>query len=265
MRGFVAVSLAALLAPQSASAKPLPPATKWVVDFGDSHCVAQRIYSAGKNPVYLLLKASAVGEGLQVSVAVKGPNGYGVQEKAKLSFGGQEPTAVSQIRFGAEKKQVRMINLSKPEVARLAGATELRWDTANMDYTLPLGPMKDLVKIIEECRVSLGEYWNGTPEKLASLKQEPRLNTAVRKLFKSTDYPSQALMGDQSGTARIVALVDEKGQMTDCTIVETSGVAVLDAQTCIIVRERGKFSPALGADGQPVKGVFSQRIRWETE
>ena len=63
--------------------------------------------------------------------------------------------------------------------------------------------------------------------------------------------------------ATIVALIDEKGEMADCAVIETSGIAALDAQTCFIMRKRGKFAPAIGQDGKPAKGVFTQRIRWE--
>ncbi len=259
------VSALALVAAQPASASPIQPTVKWIVDFGDSRCVAQRIYGNNRDPVYLLLKASAIGEGIQLSVAVKGPNGMGFQEKAKLYLGGDEPLELSQLRFGAEKKQVRIVNLTKEQTARVAGSTVLRWFTSNLDYSMPLGPMNNLIKVMEECRADLRSYWNGTEEKSASLQEEPKLNTTIRKLFKTDDYPSQAVIGGQSGIAKIVALVDEKGHMADCTIVETSGFAALDAQTCLIVRQRGKFTAAIGADGQPVKGVFTQRIRWEID
>ena len=264
MLGLVAsICFALITSPGIAAEKPLAPTDKWRVDFGDSHCIAQRIYGPAREPVYLHLKASAVGEGLQLSIARKGSNGYGIQEKAKLSFGKGEPLELSQMRFGVEKKQVRMVNLTKSEIPQLSGASELRWKAANVDYVFPLGPMGNLIKLMEKCRAGLGDYWNGTAEKVASLKQEPTLNKPVVKLFSSNDYPSQAIFADLSGTTRVVALVDEKGKLVDCTIVETSGVAVLDAQTCIIVRDRGKFSPAIGADGKPAKGVFVQRIRWE--
>lgn len=263
MRHVFACAWVALFAHQSASAEPLQPTGKWVVDFGDNRCVAQRIYGDAAKPVYLLLKASAIGEGLQLSVAVKGPNGYGVQEKAKLSFGGGEPVDHWQLRYGVDKKRVRMVNLAKADVERLAKATELRWDTANLDYSFPLGPMSNLVKVMEECRAGLGEYWNATPEKVVSLKQEPRTERPIVKLFNNGDYPNQAVFAHQSGTAKVIALVDEKGKLVDCMIVETSGIAVLDVQTCLIMHQRGRFLPAIGADGKPTKGVISQRIRWE--
>ena len=263
MRIPVACACFALLSHQTVLAKPLQPAGKWVVDFGDSRCVAQRIYGEAGNPIYLHVKAPAVGDGLQLSVAVKGSNGYGVQESAKLTFGNGAPIQLSQLRFGVEKKQVRMVNLTKAQIGQLASASELRWSTANLDYSMPLGPMGNLIKIVEKCRSTLGDYWNGTPEKMALLQQTPTMNTTIRRLFSTNDYPSQAVFNDQSGTAHIVALIDEKGQMADCMVVETSGAAVLDAQTCIIMRKRGKFSPAVGADGKPAKGIFAQRVRWE--
>ena len=254
---------ALVVGPGMAAEKVLAPTDKWRVDFADSHCIAQRVYGDAREPVYLHIKASAVGEGLQLSIARPGPNGYGIQEKAKLGFGKAEPREYSQMRFGVEKKQVRMVNLTKSEIPQLSGASELRWKAANLDYVFPLGPMANLVKVLEECRGGLGDFWNGTSEKVAALRQEPTLNKPVVKLFNSNDYPSQAIFADLSGTTKIVGLVDEAGKLVDCTIVETSGVAVLDAQTCIIVRDRGKFSPAIGADGKPTKGVFVQRIRWE--
>lgn len=263
MRRLLACCCLALFAYPPVSAKPIEPSSKWIVDFGDNRCVAQRTYGEAAKPVYLLLKASAIGEGLQLSVAVKGPNGYGVQEKAKLTLGGGEPLELWQLRYGIDKRQVRTVNLAKADVERLARATELRWDTANLDYSLPLGPMKNLVKVMEECRAGLGEYWNATPEKVATLKQEPRTERPIVKLFKSDDYPSQAVFAGQSGTAKVIALVDEQGKLVDCMIVETSGIAVLDVQTCLIMHQRGKFLPAIGADGKPTKGVIAQRIRWE--
>jgi TonB family protein len=263
MRIPVTCACIALLSHQTVSAKPLQPAGKWVVDFGDSRCVAQRIYGEPADPIYLLIKASAVGDGLQLSVAKKGPNGFGVQEKAKLTFGKGEPVELSQLRYGVEKKQVRTVNLTRDQVNLLGGASELKWFTANLDVSLPLGAMGNLVKIVHECRATLAEDWNGTAEKEALLKQGPTADRRVVNLFATRDYPSQAVMAEQSGTANVVALVDEKGKLADCMVVETSGVAVLDAQTCLVMMTRGKFSAAIGSDGKPAKSIFTQRIRWE--
>jgi TonB family protein len=139
----------------------------------------------------------------------------------------------------------------------------MTWTSLHRDYQLPLGPMASLIKIVEKCRSTLADHWNGTPEKQAAQQKPVTFDRPIVSLFSSDDYPADALRRDLGGTAMIVALIDDKGKMADCAVVETSGVAVLDAQTCIMIRKRGKFTPAIGADGKPARAVFTQRVRWE--
>jgi protein TonB len=96
-----------------------------------------------------------------------------------------------------------------------------------------------------------------------ALQKGPTPVKPLVSLFSTDDYPSDAVFKRQSGYAHVVVMVDEKGQIVDCTLIATSGIAVLDAQTCIILRKRGKFTPAIGADGKPTKGIFHQRVNWE--
>lgn len=264
MRKLVACACVGLAAyPGTVAAKPLESAGQWIVDFGDSHCIAQRIYGAPDKPIYLLLKASAVGEGLQLSILSKGPNTGGVQERARLRLDNGEAIELWQLRYGVEKKQVRTVNLTEAQTGELSRATELRWSATTLDYSIPLGPMTSLVKLMHKCRTSLAEYWNGTEDKQALLKQGARLDKPVGQLFSTSDYPDQAVRAEQSGTAKVIGLVDEKGKMADCMVVETSGVAVLDGQTCIMINKRGRFTPAIGPDDKPTKSVFVSRVRWE--
>ena len=64
------------------------------------------------------------------------------------------------------------------------------------------------------------------------------------------------------GAVSLALLIDEQGKVADCTVTQTSGVAALDAQSCAIIKERGKFSPAIGHDGKPAKSSWLQRINW---
>jgi protein TonB len=67
----------------------------------------------------------------------------------------------------------------------------------------------------------------------------------------------------QTGTAVMVLLIDESGKVADCTLTETSGAAALDAQGCAVIRERGKFTPAIGTDGRPAKSAIQVRVHWK--
>lgn len=235
---------------------------KWVVDFGEERCVAYRTFGSSSNPVYLLLKPSPIGEVLQAQVAEKGSNEPGIQEQAKLTFDDGLPNTMLQLQYGVDKKQVRMVNLSKDHASRLSKSTSLGWSSRHRDYRFVLGPMAKLIETLDKCQAMLAEHWNATLTKQMALQKPPTLDKPLLSLFSSNDYPYDALRKHQSGLAHVVVMVDETGKIVDCTMIATSGIAILDAQTCIILRNRAKFSPAIGSDGKPTKAVFHQRVNW---
>jgi len=75
------------------------------------------------------------------------------------------------------------------------------------------------------------------------------------------DYPSEALREQAQGTVGFRLSISPSGTVTDCVITASSGSPVLDLTTCQLVRLRALFRPAL-ADGKPVAGVYSNRVRW---
>lgn len=76
------------------------------------------------------------------------------------------------------------------------------------------------------------------------------------------DYPPEALREEVQGTASFVLSVDKSGGVMDCYIGQSSGSSVLDAATCRLLRQRGRFLPAKDKYGQPVEGTYSSRVRW---
>jgi TonB family protein len=65
------------------------------------------------------------------------------------------------------------------------------------------------------------------------------------------------------GRVGIRILTDPAGAVSNCTVEESSGSAILDKQTCDIMRQRAKFKPALDQQGKAVAGEFRQRIEWQ--
>ena len=57
-------------------------------------------------------------------------------------------------------------------------------------------------------------------------------------------------------------MIDASGVVQDCVPEETSGSAVLDAMTCIVLRQRAKFKPARGVDGNPIHSYLDQHVTW---
>jgi TonB family protein len=80
--------------------------------------------------------------------------------------------------------------------------------------------------------------------------------------FSSADYPEEAAWKGTEGTVRFEVDVDASGTPTQCRIIRSSGSSILDEATCKIVKAKGRFQPATGADGQPVSGAFTSSTAW---
>lgn len=246
-----------------AAAATLQPTGKWTVDFGNDRCVAYRNFGRTDDPVLFLLKPSPVGDVMQLQVAEKGINRPGVQDNASITLGTDQPFSILHLQYGANKQSVRLVNLTKDQVARLSASTTFKWSERGKQYDLALGPMTKLIETVDRCQDMLADHWNATLTKRMTLKEGPTLEGTVMSLFSTDDYPWDAVKKGQSGLAHVVMLIDENGKLADCTLIATSGIAVLDAQTCIVLRKRGKFKPAIGADGKPSRGTLHQRVNWE--
>lgn len=76
------------------------------------------------------------------------------------------------------------------------------------------------------------------------------------------DYPAAALWAGAQGLVRYVLEVDATGKVVRCGIAESSGSSLLDSATCALLRRRGRFFPALDAEGNAVPGRWAGDYRW---
>ena len=280
--GVLALAAAALSSAANAASEPKQPTGKWIVNFADAQCIATRNYGSDQDPIYLLLKAPATGGVLQVGVVRKGNTGEAAQIDGEILFDDAAYVRTSLLEFGNRKLNQRaiMANLPLQQLAPMREAntirirarengvstigTRLAVNTSRSDESFALAQMPALMKTLETCASDLRKVWKvwdyqkGGAE--AGLKEGPRGD--LTRLFDSDDYPAISILKDQGGSVGFVLLIDEQGKVADCTVTETSGLAALDAQSCAIVKERGKFRPAVGLDGRASKSAWFQRITW---
>ena len=84
--------------------------------------------------------------------------------------------------------------------------------------------------------------------------------------FSSDSYPAAARRAGEEGRVSVKLLVEPNGTPSACEVVASSGSASLDAGTCRVAVRNGRFDPALGQDGQPMRGVFVMRnVVWRLE
>src|SRR3546814_6875382 len=83
------------------------------------------------------------------------------------------------------------------------------------------------------------------------------LNVCAEAVAQNADYPLQALREGREGTSHFSVTVGTDGRAKDCVITKSSGSADLDAETCRMMAMRGRWSPAINANGAPVESKYS--------
>lgn len=89
-----------------------------------------------------------------------------------------------------------------------------------------------------------------------------RSGVHLPSLFSADDYPEEALLNGEEGTVSFRLSIDKNGVPTRCAVTISSGSASLDTTTCAILQSRGRFLPALDANGGAVEHSMEGRIRW---
>lgn len=253
----------ALVALVCAAAAPPPlrqPAKPWVLDYGETACTAVRDYGAGAAPLTLAFQPSPSGRVVRVSVVRSGRSGDAHHFPARLALGGA-PLKTSGLRFTTRdrKKDVVWINVDRSALDGLVAAREIGIQgSLVIDERFALPQIAAVLKGLDTCTADLLKYWNIAEGSAVAHPPEPTRNP--QEWVNSGDYPAQAFEEGASGAIRFILLVDETGKAKDCMVEESSGIATLDAQACIVLTERASFRPARDSAGKPVRSAWTSRL-----
>lgn len=241
------------------------PTSKWNVDFADAQCVASRAYGTKEEPLHLVLKAPPVGGVMQIALMRQGRLAGAEQVEATIGIDERRPAKANMLMYTPKgsKYRIYLLNMPSADFSLVRDAKSLSIRSVGLNETLGVSQMKPLLDVVDKCVTNLREVWNVTDPEGEQSPLAKRATANVSRFFSSSDYPAAAMRSNQSGTLRFAVLINESGRVADCTIIETSSVAVLDAQTCAIMMERGKFQPAEGKDGKPAKDGLIARITWK--
>lgn len=254
-----------LIATAFALAAPLPddapqmPLAKWRVDWGDTNCLALQDYGDAKKPTTFALKPSLDDDVIRVMISRKGP--YQNASHFDVKFGDVKTTALG---FTPPKSgmEIFWINIPRADFDRLVSAPALEIKGRRLDLTLSTQGFAAAVAVMDQCNTDLRAHWNADEAGQARIAAKPVALVSPWKLVRSGDYPDQAISEGRDGSTGVSLLIDEHGAIKDCVVEHASGVATLDAQTCIMIKQRGKFSAAKDAQGKPVKSRVTYRFRW---
>lgn len=242
------------------------PLGAWKLEPSDSRCVAVRTYGDAAKPMTLALKGSLSDGAIQLAVMRPGFRQFFIQTGAKIEIDGMPyPTsALSYPTAGNVKLVTHLINVDPAQAGRLRQAKVLSVDVyRGVKDSFPLEPSAKVWREMQDCIARVRKTWNVGSENASTIATSA--SGDLQGLFTPGDYPRPAVWKDQQGTTAFLLLIDEKGVPKDCTVIGSSGSAALDSRSCGVILVRGKFSPALGSDGKPVKSASEKRITWRME
>jgi TonB family protein len=140
-----------------------------------------------------------------------------------------------------------------------ANEIELRAD-GELVQRIPLIETARAVAALRQCRSQVLQEWGVDEEALNALRSHP--GTTNNYGLNPTDYPHTALRDDTEGRVIVRMDVSAEGRATGCAPVASSGSRLLDDTTCRIILRRARFSPPIGADGQPTAAQSVNAVTW---
>lgn len=101
-----------------------------------------------------------------------------------------------------------------------------------------------------------------SPATGGDLPRRTRPITPMNQWYSPEDYPLEALAREAEGAVRFRLVIGKTGLVESCTILSSSNDEALDAATCAIARERGRFEPARDRNGRAVFDILATTVRW---
>jgi protein TonB len=89
-----------------------------------------------------------------------------------------------------------------------------------------------------------------------------RARADLNTYFSVDDYPVEALRTNSQGETSARLTIGPDGRVAMCTVYVSSGSRALDAATCRILRQRGRYRAARDEAGNPTTGRDTAHITW---
>jgi len=264
---FASALAAAVASSPSSVSAPLQPTGPWNVEFAENMCLLTRPFGDGERKVTLGLKPGPASDSMRLILLAKAKIEDATFGVAQVSL--DQMPAVSGGYVAAPVKdsgmQIVAIDLKKSELGALNHAKQILVQSKPITVGLEPSRMDEALRVLGTCEKDLLVSWGMDSAVVASVAEFPWINRSkgATSFFSTDDYPEDALRRDEQGTTGARVHVGTDGRVTDCKVIESSGSASIDSQTCSIIRARFRFEPARTSDGRTVASFTYQRIRWE--
>ena len=263
--------LAFLLLPSAAHAAEsatLAPSTPWKVDYAKEECRLLRTFGTGEDAVTMRL---ARGSGVQsFDMVIAGAKVPRLGDEVKVTMR-LEPQATAAEFDGYSmavpnrpEKFIRWYDGSPEILAGITNDQQVRLlADKKLDVVMLWSDGKAALEALQACHDDLLKGWGANVDEIRALKVQPQPIGSPGRWATNSDYPTRELQREIQGTVTFQLKLDSTGAVENCLILLSSDSAVLDEQSCKLMRQRAKFKPARDAGDQPVTSFYVNRIRWQ--
>jgi TonB family protein len=265
-----AFCLLAVVAPLRAARTQATQVSRWVADWGERRCAIIRS-AAGERPSTLsirMIPGQRSPELLLVDPAWAHDPFFGERSLTIILAPSAEQVSAHGIVAPLEANGPRMLqveDLGDSFLDRLARSSVLTIRIGERRLAeIPIPQAAAAARALRDCNDALLRNWRVDPVAMAALQRLPRpaVQHGELRWINDRDYPPDALRAGISGTVTYRFTVEVDGRVSDCTTVVSSGNLSLDNKACQVLLERGRFEPALGPDGRPVRATSVSSLTW---
>jgi Gram-negative bacterial TonB protein C-terminal len=295
----LALGLACTTLPVSAIAAPkeplrLKPSSKWISDYMKDGCRLMREFGEGDDKSLIIMNRFAPQESFSLTLAGK-PFKLAKTADAKVQFGPTEaeqdvnfmagtlgdlpslvmsgemrlaPVSASElaaIKLAEKKpKELTQINIEPLGAEREKKVTFVKIGRPRRQAViLELGAMDKPLVALDTCITDLVNSWGLDAAKHKTMTRPVLPASNPGNWMNSEDYPIRMLHAGQPAIVEFRLDVDETGRATGCHIQQTTRPKEFDRAVCSAIMRKAKLSPALDAQGQPMKSYYQNTARFQ--
>jgi TonB family protein len=249
-------------APVDAPPVELDPSGKWQVEYAKSSCIVSRQFGEGEQKTLFGLKPAPYSDRIALLVVRPSPKGRGSWGSAKVRLsGGFVPDHTDYQSVTSSGMRVTTIGVPRTIFDGLAKGETIVIQAGNW-VNLELKPtaFDKAKKALEDCESDLLVSWGFDKAAQAAVATPP--TGTLQGLVEPDDYPERPLQAGIGGSVGFRLRIETDGRVSECSVLDSSGNADLDKQTCSVVKKRARFLPAIGRDGKPMWSFTFGRITW---
>jgi len=256
------VTMSALLASVPTAAVSAPfwqAAGTWSIQQGN-HCVAELRFAHKSDQLRFAIESDPTKPLYYVTVVTDGDAEFG-WTKVDIAIGTKR-LATRLIQITPSKLPHHTVykwGFSDEQLGELEAAGRIQVGGEDLRLDLSFQGLTSARAKLRECDSALLARWGFGPEQQARIAHFP---TIVKAEITDSDYPSPAARRGSIGDVNGYLTVGADAKASDCHVLDSSGWAELDTQSCQLLMQRPQYKPATDKAGNAMAAPYYFQFIW---